>query len=196
MQNGARHGDGDMLRRLLDGLYLFAGYAAGAFLVADLRHHDGDVGRAAVPAQHSGRRRFRLLVHGRDGVPRSRAHVQARRDDPRRPAARKARTVATSRSPRSLALGVAAAFIALLHAPRRADDLRHLALQRHGDRRAGGPGVDSAARIFRRARHPVDRVDRRDDQRHHAATGRATRRDSRTRRRRNSSSAIAQGGGG
>ena len=33
MQNGTVTGVGDMLRRLLDGMYLFAGYAAGAFLV-------------------------------------------------------------------------------------------------------------------------------------------------------------------
>ena len=36
-----------MIRNFLDGLYLFAGYAAGVFLVLDLRDHDGDVGRAA-----------------------------------------------------------------------------------------------------------------------------------------------------
>ena len=33
MQNGTVTGVEDMLRRLLDGMYLFAGYAAGAFLV-------------------------------------------------------------------------------------------------------------------------------------------------------------------
>ncbi len=118
-----------MLRKLLDGLYLGAGYAAGAFLVIIFAiMMVMSVGRQFA-AQHSGRRRLRLLGDGRDGVSRPRAHLQARRDDPRRPAARKAAwTEEAGRGGRRADGG--ARLHSLFHAPRHPDDLRLVALQR------------------------------------------------------------------
>ena len=78
---------GGTMRRLLDALYLAAGYAAAVFLILIFSlMMIMSVGRAVRP-QHSRRRRVRRLVDGGDGFPRPGAHVQVRRDDPRWPAA-------------------------------------------------------------------------------------------------------------
>ena len=161
-----------MLRRFLDGLYLFAGYAAGAFLVVIFAHHDGDVGRAAVRTQHSGRRRLRLVVHGRDGVSRPRAHLQARRDDPRRAAARavaRAQQAGRSRSSRSASRRPSSLYftchaVQMTYESWRFNDMAQGVLAM--------PLWIPQLGYSRRPRHPVDRADRRDGQRASAATGR------------------------
>ena len=109
--SSAGRGAGAMIRKCLDGLYLCAGYARRRVSGRHLRDHDGACRSGGNSPQHPGRRRLRLLVHGGDGVPRPRAHLQARRDDPRRAAARKAARTQRSRSPRSLRSRVARGFI-------------------------------------------------------------------------------------
>ncbi len=65
------------MRKALDALYLFAGFAAGGFLVLIFLLMMGlSLGREIginIPAGDD----FAVLVHGGDGLPRPRAHVQA-----------------------------------------------------------------------------------------------------------------------
>src|SRR5215211_6834418 len=56
----------------------------------DFRADDAALGGAADRVEHPGGRRLRVLVHGGDGIPRPRAHLPQRRDDPGRPADRQA----------------------------------------------------------------------------------------------------------
>ena len=79
-----------------------SGFAAG--FLSHLRPDDGPVARPPARLQHPRRRRFRVLVHGRDGLSRPRPHFQIRRHDPRRPADRPFRRRASAGSSRSFAL--------------------------------------------------------------------------------------------
>ncbi len=86
------------MRVFLDRLYLFSGYAAGAFLIAIfvlmmLLSAGRPIG-FNIPAGDD----LVVLVHGGDVVSRAGAHFPPRRDDPRRAADRSPRTAARATS--------------------------------------------------------------------------------------------------
>ena len=139
------------MRIFLDRLYLYAGYAAGVFLVLIF----------GIMMVMSVGRQFSLNIPAGDDFASwcmaamaflGLAHTFKRGEMIRVGMLLEQLSGRKSRAVEVVALTIATGIHAVLHLLRHADDLRQLALQRHGAGRARGATVDPAARLLRRPR--------------------------------------------
>ena len=165
---------GCMLRRLLDALYLVRRLCGRRISHRDLRPDDGDVGRPPVGINIPAGDDFASWCMAAMAFLGLAHTFKSRRNDPRRPADRPVRGQEAPRS-RSSALVVGCGFTAYFAWHAAMMTYQSWRFKDMSQRRARGAAVDSAARLFRRSHHPVDRAGRRNGPCRCAATSRATR---------------------
>ncbi len=144
---GDRRVSRDVMRRSLDALYDAAGVPGGVvFGRVRSRWCSSASPGALLDVPRAGHRRLRGLLHGRGGLPRARAHAEARRAHPRDARPRARRSARRGARSSSSSLGVATLLAALFAFYSIAPRVPVVAIQRHLDRQRRDAAVDSAAR--------------------------------------------------